>query len=67
MRVILQMALLLSLEIKKPVVKMARMAGQFAKPRSEVLELQRGVELLSYRGDIINDVHFQPDKRTPDP
>ena len=43
LRVILQMALMLSLETKKPVVKMARMAGQFAKPRSEAQELQRGV------------------------
>ena len=43
LRVILQMALLLSLETKKPVVKMARMAGQFAKPRSEAQELQRGL------------------------
>jgi 3-deoxy-7-phosphoheptulonate synthase len=50
-----------------PVVKVGRIAGQFAKPRSSPTEKRGDVELPSYRGDIINDVAFTPEARTPDP
>jgi len=66
-RVILQMAVVLTYASKLPVVKLGRMAGQFAKPRSGPTEVQDGVELPSYRGDIINDIAFTPEARQPDP
>jgi 3-deoxy-7-phosphoheptulonate synthase len=66
-RVILQMAVVLTYASKLPVVKLGRMAGQFAKPRSGDMEEQGGVSLPSYRGDIINDIAFDADGRTPDP
>jgi 3-deoxy-7-phosphoheptulonate synthase len=66
-RVILQMAVILTFSSKLPVVKVGRMAGQFAKPRSGPTEVQDGVELPSYRGDIVNDIAFTSDARTPDP
>lgn len=66
-RVILQMAVVLTFGSKLPVVKLGRMAGQFAKPRSTDLETQGGVELPSYRGDIINDIAFEAVGRVPDP
>jgi len=50
-----------------PVVKVGRIAGQFAKPRSSGVERQGDVELPSYRGDIINGIEFDPVSRTPDP
>jgi 3-deoxy-7-phosphoheptulonate synthase len=49
------------------VVKVGRVAGQFAKPRSSDTETLDGVELPSYRGDIINDIDFTPEARIPDP
>ncbi|MCB2144457.1 MAG: 3-deoxy-7-phosphoheptulonate synthase, partial [Rhodobacteraceae bacterium] len=52
---------------KLPVIKVGRMAGQFAKPRSAATETIGGVELPSYRGDIINGFDFTPDARVPDP
>jgi len=66
-RVLLQMAVVLTYGAACPVVKVGRMAGQFAKPRSEPVEVQGGVELPSYRGDIINDIEFAPAGRQPDP
>ncbi|WP_340110161.1 class II 3-deoxy-7-phosphoheptulonate synthase [Pikeienuella sp. HZG-20] len=66
-RVLLQMAVVLTFAAKKPVVKVGRMAGQFAKPRSAPTETEGGVELPSYRGDIINDIAFSAESRTPDP
>ncbi|MDO7842494.1 class II 3-deoxy-7-phosphoheptulonate synthase [Sphingomonas immobilis] len=66
-RVILQMAVVLTYASKLPVVKLGRMAGQFAKPRSADMESIGGVELPSYRGDIINDIAFTPESRIPDP
>jgi 3-deoxy-7-phosphoheptulonate synthase len=66
-RVILQMAVVLTFASKLPVVKLGRMAGQFAKPRSAPTEVIDGVELPSYRGDIVNDIGFTPEARTPDP
>ena len=66
-RVILQMAVALTFAASKPVVKVGRIAGQFAKPRSSPVESIDGVELPSYRGDIINGMEFAPDTRAPDP
>ncbi len=66
-RVMLQMAVVLTYAGGLPVVKVGRIAGQFAKPRSAPTEKQDGVELPSYRGDIINDIAFTPESRTPDP
>ncbi len=66
-RVILQMAVVLTFGGGLPVVKVGRMAGQFAKPRSSDTETQNGVTLPSYRGDIINGLEFTAESRTPDP
>ena len=66
-RVFLQMAVVLTFAASRPVVKIGRIAGQFAKPRSVATETQNGLELPSYRGDIINDIAFTPEARTPDP
>lgn len=66
-RVILQMAVVLTFASKLPVVKLGRMAGQFAKPRSTDMEEQNGVVLPSYRGDNVNDIAFTPEARMPDP
>ncbi len=66
-KVMLQMAMVLTYGAKVPVVKVGRMAGQFAKPRSAPSEVIDGVELPSYRGDIINELDFTPESRIPDP
>ena len=66
-RVILQMAVILTSGANLPVVKVGRMAGQFAKPRSSATETIDGVELPSYTGDIINGIQFDETKRQPDP
>ncbi|WP_370371389.1 class II 3-deoxy-7-phosphoheptulonate synthase [Henriciella pelagia] len=66
-RVLLQMAVVMTFAAAKPVVKVGRIAGQFAKPRSSDVEIQDGVELPSYRGDSINDMAFAPEARVPDP
>ena len=66
-RVILQMAVVLTFASKLPTVKLGRMAGQFAKPRSGDTETIEGIELPSYRGDIINDIAFAAEGRAPDP
>jgi 3-deoxy-7-phosphoheptulonate synthase len=66
-RVLLQMAVVLTFGASLPVVKMGRMAGQFAKPRSSDVETQGDVTLPSYRGDIINGPDFTPESRIPDP
>lgn len=66
-RVFLQMAVVLTHGASKPVVKVGRIAGQFAKPRSADTETIDGVELPSYRGDIINGIEFTPEARIPDP
>ena len=66
-KVMLQMAMVLTYGAKVPVVKVGRMAGQFAKPRSAPTETVEGVELPSYRGDIINDLGFTEASRIPDP
>ena len=66
-RVLLQMAVVLTFASKVPTVKVGRMAGQFAKPRSADMEDIGGVSLPSYRGDIINDIAFEAMGRAPDP
>jgi 3-deoxy-7-phosphoheptulonate synthase len=66
-RVILQMALVLTFGSAMPVIKIGRMAGQFAKPRSEPDEVRDGVALPSYRGDIINSEAFTPEARRHNP
>jgi 3-deoxy-7-phosphoheptulonate synthase len=66
-RVLLQMAVVLTYASKMPVVKLGRMAGQFAKPRSTGMEEQNGISLPSYRGDNVNDIAFTPEARRPDP
>ncbi|HWA50374.1 MAG TPA: 3-deoxy-7-phosphoheptulonate synthase class II [Dongiaceae bacterium] len=66
-RVLLQMAVVLTFGAALPVVKVGRMAGQFAKPRSAPTETIGGVELPSYRGDIVNGMAFNAEARVPDP
>lgn len=66
-RVLLQMAVVLTFGGAFPVVKVSRMAGQFAKPRSSNTETVDGVTLPSYRGDMINGPDFTPEARIPDP
>src|SRR5476649_1760827 len=65
-RVLLQMAVVLTFGASLPVVKMGRMAVQFAKPRSSDNEVQGNVTLPSYRGDIINGPEFSEEARVPD-
>ncbi len=66
-RVFLQMAVVLTFAGSQPVVKVGRIAGQFAKPRSSDTETRGGVTLPSYRGDIINGIEFSEAARIPDP
>ena len=66
-RVLLQMAVTLTFASHMPVVKVGRMAGQFAKPRSSDVEEAGGITLPSYRGDIVNDIAFEEAARVPDP
>ena len=66
-KVLLQMAVVMTFAAGYPVVKVGRMAGQFAKPRSADDETQGGVTLPAYRGDIINNIAFGAAGRTPDP
>ncbi|KAA0874974.1 class II 3-deoxy-7-phosphoheptulonate synthase [Nitrincola tapanii] len=66
-QVLLQMAVVMTFAGQSPVVKIGRIAGQFAKPRSAGTEVQNGIELPSYRGDIINDIAFTDAARQPDP
>jgi 3-deoxy-7-phosphoheptulonate synthase len=66
-RVLLQMAVILTFAAAMPVVKLGRIAGQFAKPRTADMETQGGVTLPSYRGDNINAMEFDATSRTPDP
>ena len=67
LRVLLQMSVALTYGAALPVVKIGRLAGQYAKPRSSDVETQDGVELPSYRGDIINGMAFDAEARKPDP
>ncbi|HET8931445.1 MAG TPA: 3-deoxy-7-phosphoheptulonate synthase class II [Acidimicrobiales bacterium] len=67
LKVILQMAVVLTYSAGVPVVKVGRIAGQFAKPRSAPTETIDGVELPVFRGHIVNDIAFTPEARMPDP
>ena len=66
-RLLLQMSVVLTFAASRPVVKVGRLAGQFAKPRSEPTEKQGETELPSYRGDCVNGMEFSQEARTPDP
>ncbi|MBN1304235.1 MAG: 3-deoxy-7-phosphoheptulonate synthase class II [Anaerolineales bacterium] len=66
-KVLMQMAVVLTFAGGCPVVKVARLAGQFSKPRTVDTEMIDGVELPCYRGDMVNDITFKPECRTPDP
>ena len=66
-KVFLQMAVVLTFGASMPVVKVGRMAGQFAKPRSADMETVGGIELPSYRGDMVNGIEFDKQSRVPDP
>lgn len=66
-RTILQMAVVLTYSASVPVVKLGRIAGQYAKPRSNPLETRDGIELPSYMGDAVNGYEFTQDVRNPDP
>ncbi|MEK7246260.1 MAG: 3-deoxy-7-phosphoheptulonate synthase class II, partial [Pseudomonadota bacterium] len=66
-RVLLQMAVVLTFGAALPVVKLGRLAGQFAKPRSAPTETIGGVTLPAYRGDMVNGMEFTPEARRPDP
>ncbi|MGS2645587.1 class II 3-deoxy-7-phosphoheptulonate synthase [Streptosporangium sp. LJ11] len=67
LKTLLQMAIVLTYAAKVPVVKIGRMAGQFAKPRSKNFETRDGVKLPAYRGDMVNGFDFTPESRVPDP
>jgi len=67
LKVLLQMSIVLTYAGGKPVVKVGRIAGQFAKPRSSDMETIDGVELPSYRGDMVNSAEFTPETRIPNP
>ena len=67
LRVLLQMAVVLTYAASVPVVKLGRLAGQYAKPRSSDLETREGVTLPAYRGDAVNGFDFTPEARIPDP
>jgi len=66
-KVMLQMAVVLTFAGGCPIVKVGRLAGQFAKPRSSDYEEMDGLKLPSYRGDIINDIEFTEEARIPNP
>jgi 3-deoxy-7-phosphoheptulonate synthase len=67
LKILLQMSLVLLHGLKKPVVRVGRFAGQYAKPRSADTETRDGVTLPSYRGDVVNRPAFTPEDREPDP
>ena len=67
LRVLLQMAVVLTYAASVPVVKVGRLAGQYAKPRSSDLETRDGITLPAYRGDAVNGFEFTPEARVPDP
>jgi 3-deoxy-7-phosphoheptulonate synthase len=67
LQTLLQMAVVLTYGASVPIVKIGRMAGQFAKPRSRPAEVRDGIELPAYRGDAVNGIEFTAQARTPDP
>lgn len=66
-KTLLQMAVVLTYGASMPVIKLGRMAGQFAKPRSSDTETRDGISLPAYRGDLVNGYDFTPESRTADP
>jgi 3-deoxy-7-phosphoheptulonate synthase len=67
LKILLQMSVVLTYGASCNVVKLGRIAGQFAKPRSSDTEIREGIELQSYRGDAVNDIEFNKKSRTPNP
>jgi 3-deoxy-7-phosphoheptulonate synthase len=67
LKILLQMSLVLLYGLKKPVIRVGRMAGQYAKPRSADVETREGLSLPSFRGDLVNRSPFTAEDRTPDP
>ena len=67
LKVLLQMSLVLVVGAQRPVIRMGRFAGQYAKPRSSDFETRDGVRLPTYRGDLVNGSEFTAEARTPDP
>ena len=67
LKILIQMSLVLVIGAKKPVIRIGRFAGQYAKPRSDDFEVREGVKLPSYRGDLINSPEFTPEARIPNP
>ena len=67
LKILLQMSLVLVHGLKRPIIRVGRMAGQYAKPRSADTETRDGVTLPSYRGDIVNRPEFTEQAREPDP
>jgi 3-deoxy-7-phosphoheptulonate synthase len=67
LKVLLQMSLVLLQAMKRPIVRVGRFAGQYAKPRSADTETREGVTLPAYRGDLVNRPEFTPEARRPDP
>lgn len=67
LKILLQMSVVMTAGLNRPIVRVGRMAGQFAKPRSENIETRDGVSLPSYRGDLVNRAAFNAEDRNPDP
>src|SRR5262245_64985518 len=67
LKILLQMSLVMLVGLKKPIIRVGRMAGQYAKPRSADFETKEGISLPSYRGDTINRPSFTAADREPDP
>ena len=67
LKILIQMSIVLIRSARRPVIRIGRFAGQYAKPRSSPTEMRDGVELPSYFGDIVNRSDFTPEARTPDP
>src|SRR5438128_7197854 len=67
LKILLQMSLVLLHGLKKPIIRVGRMAGQYAKPRSADMETRNGLTLPSYRGDLVNRPEFTAEAREPDP
>jgi len=67
LKILLQMSVVLTAGLQLPVIRIGRMAGQYAKPRSDDMETRDGVSLPSYRGDLVNRLAFTADDREPDP
>jgi 3-deoxy-7-phosphoheptulonate synthase len=67
LKILLQMSVVIIAGLKSPVVRVGRMAGQYAKPRSDDMEMRNGISLPSYRGDLVNRSGFTPEEREPEP